>query len=956
MTILPLLVTFITPAAGNADPTVFVAPGGRDTNHGTRARPFATLQRAEEEVRKGARTVIVRGGTYMLAKSFELGKEDSGSTWQAAPGEMVRLVGGRTIPDSALHPVADAAILSRLDPAARPNVREVDLRALGVTEMPQFPVAYHGAPPGPELFAGDQRMRIAAWPNTGWATIARIVDSGSRPRDGDKRGLPGTFEYSGDRPSRWNTAEGVWLQGYWCYDWYDEVIQAAAIDPAKKTIRLAAPHVYGIQQGNPSPRRWRALNVLEELDTPGEFVIDRVKGRLYFWSPEGQSAVGSRQSAGQDRAFRISTLDAPLVVVRDANSVTLRGFVVEAGLDNGIEVIGGESCRIDACEVRNLRRVGIKVSGGRRHVVSGCKIHHTGQGGLVLAGGDRKTLQPAGHRAEGNEIWRFSEHQLTSAYGLTLEGVGNRASHNSIHDAPHQAIFIGGNDHVFEYNEVYRVCTETDDCGALYKGRNPSCRGNVISYNYWHDIGSPMGHGNAAIYFDDGDGGDIVLANLFVRCGDPGRGSFGTVFSHGGHGIKAENNIFVDCKRALGSAPWDDARWRAALKGAEETFWPQKLLEEVDITKPPYTTRYPELVGFMDPPPGAPRQSFAAKNAFIRCGELSGGNWALGDRYVSQAVDSNFINSAAGDYRLRPDAEICELSGFVRLPFEQMGLPAKRPPTMEPRPKRRLILAEYGSTPNRYVEIGPDGKITWEWKPPSISVIFQILPNGHILLGYGGSPTGVQEIDPKDANRVVWNYVSKCPQVLGCERLPNGNTLVAEQGPCQAVEVNPNGHVVHVTPLTTSEKPYHLQVRNVHKLPNGNILAAHEGEGAVREVDPSGKVVWEYTGVENAGDAQRLKNGNTLISCGTQKRVIEVARDGKIVWQFSAADAPDLNIVWVSSIQPLKNGNLLVGNFLRGHEGVGAHAFEVTRDKKVVWVFSDHALVKSLTTVRAIGE
>ncbi len=166
--------------------------------------------------------------------------------------------------------------------------------------------------------------------------------------------------------------------------------------------------------------------------------------------------------------------------------------------------------------------------------------------------------------------------------------------------------------------------------------------------------------------------------------------------------------------------------------------------------------------------------------------------------------------------------------------------------------------------------------------------------------------------------------------------------------------MDPKGKVVRVTPLTTSEKGYHLQVRNIHKLANGNILAAHEGEGAVREVDPEGKVVWEYTGVENAGDAQRLPGGNTLISCGTQKRVLEVTPDKKIAWEFKASDAPELNITWVSSIQVLPSGNVLVGNFLRNQEGKGAHAFEVTRDKKVVWSWADHKLISSLTTVRAV--
>lgn len=266
--------------------------------------------------------------------------------------------------------------------------------------------------------------------------------------------------------------------------------------------------------------------------------------------------------------------------------------------------------------------------------------------------------------------------------------------------------------------------------------------------------------------------------------------------------------------------------------------------------------------------------------------------------------------------------------------------------------KHRLLYTEYGKGPNRFVELDANGKQVWEYQPPSITVIFHVLPNGNILFGYGGKPTGVREITSR--GETVFNYESKSSQVFGCERLPNGNTLVAEQGPCQAVEVSPKGEIVHVTPLHTKTDGYHLEVRNVHQLSNGNILAAHEGEGAVREVDPNGKVVWEYTGVTNTGEALRLENGNTLIACGTQKRVIEVTPDKKIAWQFTAEDAPELNITWVSSLQRLNNGNLLIGNFLRGQEGKGAHAFEVTRDKKVVWKWDDHSFLTSLTTVRAL--
>jgi len=161
---------------------------------------------------------------------------------------------------------------------------------------------------------------------------------------------------------------------------------------------------------------------------------------------------------------------------------------------------------------------------------------------------------------------------------------------------------------------------------------------------------------------------------------------------------------------------------------------------------------------------------------------------------------------------------------------------------------------------------------------------------------------------------------------------------------------------VSTVSLPTTEKAFHQQLRSLHKLANGHVLAAIEAEGAAREVDPEGKVVWEFAGLANVFDAVRLANGNTLIAGGTQKRVVEVSPVGKVVWELTAQDVPDVNLTWVTSLQVLKNGNYLIGNFLHGQEGKGAHAFEVTREKKLVWTFADHDLVKSATMVRAIDE
>ncbi|MBI2300125.1 MAG: right-handed parallel beta-helix repeat-containing protein, partial [Armatimonadetes bacterium] len=653
---------FCLATAGAAE--LHVALTGNDANPGTAARPLATLEHARDAARQSpGATVTVHRGTWERTASFELTAADSGTTWRAAPGEEVRLSGGRSVPADAWKPVDDPAVLERLDPAARGHVVRTDLKALGIGPLAALPTAFRGAPPVPELFCNDVRCTLARWPNEGWATISKIIEPGSVPRVGDAGKTGGVFEYSGDRPARWRAEAGVWLRGYWCFDWFEETLQVAAIDPAQRRITFAAPTVYGVKQGNPSPRRWYALNLLEELDRPGEYYLDRGAGTLYFWPP---------QAPGRARVV-LSTLNAPVVALQDSSRATLRGFIVEAGLANGIEVTGGSEVKVDACRVRNLRQTGIVVRGGDHHRVAACDIHDTGTGGVVLEGGDRKTLTPAGHEVVNCHIHHYSVHQFTYASAVHLAGVGNLAAHNLIHDAPHMAIGIGGNDMVVEYNVIHDVTTATDDSGALYKGRDPSCRGNVIRYNFWHHIGSPLGHGTAAVYFDDGDGGDQVIGNVFYQCGDPGRGSFGTVFSHGGHDLLAEGNVFIECKRPLGSAPWNDQRWADAMRDPD---WVNKLLKQVDITRPPYTTRYPALVGFMDPQPGVPRVSRAVRNLLVGCGEIKSGNWQVdpAENWIT-TEDPGFVDAAHGDFRFRPDAAVFRhLPAFAPIPFERIGL------------------------------------------------------------------------------------------------------------------------------------------------------------------------------------------------------------------------------------------------------------------------------------------
>ncbi len=668
------LLTLLVLVTATASADFHVAPTGKATNPGTAEAPFATLAQARDAIRalkaadsipEGGLTVWVHAGAYEFVEPLALGAEDSGSpgapiVYRTVKGDTVRFVGGPELPVEAFAAVTDAAIIKRIDPAAKDHLLCVDLAKLGVTALGQIPDVYSDPPAIPELFFNDTRMTLAQWPTEGWAEVAKVIDSGPAPWRKHASDQPGTFEYAGDRPKRWATAPDVWLHGYWCFDWRSQTIKAKSIDTDTRQITFVKPHIYGIGSGNPAPRRYQAINLLEELDAPGEYYIDRAASRLYFWPPKPL----------EDARVVLSTLSAPILELDGVSHVTVQGFTVEACTSTAIRVTDGREARIRACRVRNTGHDGIVVKGGEKHTIEGCEIHDTGQAGIRLEGGDRKTLTPCGHEAVNNHIHHVSRRQRTTAYHAHLRGVGIRLAHNLLHDSPHQSIGIGGNDHIIEFNEIHHISMDSDDCGAFYMGRNPSERGTMIRHNFWHHIGSDFAHGSCAVYFDDGAGGQTVFGNVFYKAAG---GNFGAVFMHGGHDNLVDNNIFIECKAAMRQASWNDARWRKALAGDD---YQNKLVRDIDISKPPYVDRYPALKGFMDYTDG-PRVNYAKRNVVVNCDIFATGNWMCEDNLILDH-DPGFVDAAALNFALKEDSLVySQIRDFQRIPFEKIGIQHK---------------------------------------------------------------------------------------------------------------------------------------------------------------------------------------------------------------------------------------------------------------------------------------
>jgi hypothetical protein len=263
-----------------------------------------------------------------------------------------------------------------------------------------------------------------------------------------------------------------------------------------------------------------------------------------------------------------------------------------------------------------------------------------------------------------------------------------------------------------------------------------------------------------------------------------------------------------------------------------------------------------------------------------------------------------------------------------------------------------------GNDRGKVAIVNAKGEVEWEYPARFDGHDLALLANGNVLLAI--APALIAEVN-RD-KKIVWQYESKPKsgykgrvEVHAFQRLDNGITMIAESGNRRIVEVDREGKIVHEVPLTVDRPDPHRDTRMARKLDIGRYLVCHEGDGKVREYDRDGKVVWSYTldlagrprspghGPEGHGTevygAIRLPNGNTMIAGGNNNRVIEVDREGKIVWSIGHDELPGVRLAWVTTLQLLPSGNLIVGNCHAGPDN--PQLFEVTRDKKVVWSFKD---------------
>jgi len=375
-----------------------------------------------------------------------------------------------------------------------------------------------------------------------------------------------------------------------------------------------------------------------------------------------------------------------------------------------LKIVGGDHNLIVGCVFRNLGNNAVVVDGGNHNGVKSSDLYHLAGCGILLVGGDRMTLTPGNNFVENSHLYRFGRVFRTYAPAIQMKGVGNRLAHNLIHDGPHAGVVFHGNEHVLEYNEIYDIAKETGDVGAFYIGRDWTYRGNIIRYNYFHDLHGPGLHGVRATYLDDFTSGITIFGNVFYRAGR-------AAFIGGGRDNVVENNIFVECNPSVQidarGLSWAHYYFDKSHKNYVNTLWDR--MEAVHYQQPPYSIKYPELLKYASDDPAVPKNNKVIRNISY------GGNfldlydgigfdiitvkdnviadsiilrWSekpdqvkefriyhRGDSLLAEKMKGNkfvdgdpgFVDAEKGDFRLKKDCIVYQL-GFQPIDFDRIGL------------------------------------------------------------------------------------------------------------------------------------------------------------------------------------------------------------------------------------------------------------------------------------------
>jgi hypothetical protein len=501
----------------NPNVDLYVSASARTEGNGTRQTPFQRIERAIEQSKQlkqrtpDARiTIHLLRGIYHLTSPIRITPELSGLTIQGEGASNVSVRGS-----------------TKLQLQWRRYNAQIQVASVPKgTDFDQF-------------FVNDQPQILARYPNY-------------NEQGGHWQGHAADA-YSIERIKTWKHPIGAWIHVMHSGEWGGFHYEITGLNPDGSAILSG-----GYQNNRPSrphPEFRMVENVFEELDSIGEWYLDREKSLLYFYADpkinlktatfEGSALKHLVEIIGDEahpvRNVRIEGIQfahSRRTFMEQYEPLLRSDWTIYRG--GALLMEGTENCSILNNEFVHLGGNVIFVSrynqGAR---IAENHIHESGASGISFVGdpsavrspsfqygkfvsfdqmdkqyGPKSNAFPREIIAENNLIYRIGRVEKQTAGVQIAMAMDITVRHNSIYDVPRAGINIGDGTwggHLIEGNDVFNTVLESGDHGSFNSwGRD----------RYWHPNRSVMDSlaaANPSMPFWDAIHTTIIRNNRF-RC------------------------------------------------------------------------------------------------------------------------------------------------------------------------------------------------------------------------------------------------------------------------------------------------------------------------------------------------------------------------------------------------------------------------------------------------------
>ena len=646
-------------AYGKVNNVIYVSTNGNDSWSGKYSTPNAshsdgpllTLQGAIDIVRnlklkassQNGYTIELREGTYVLDKTIRLFIGDSGTKTSpfiisSYPGEKVVISGSKEIKN--FEKVTDADILGKLDSEVSAHIMQaqITLYPYKTLELNNRDQRFF------ELFYKNSPLDIARFPKK---SFLNIQDVSLTPRDT-------LIFFKESQPEKWSNGTNLYAHGYWARDWDEDFLEVKNINYKDHSVSFESPQAkYGYEKG----QRFYFLNIISAISSPGEYAFNGSSKTVYLYPKEGNKDTSPTYPFVPN-----------LVNLKEISWIEFKNITFEESFSAAIIVNASGHVTFDNCIFRNISSSAIIAKQVSYFELTNSELYNLASGAIELEGGDRKTLTSGNNFIHNNTFYNFSRLIRTHTPAIRIEGVGTTISNNLIYNAPQSAIMVSGNDHIIEFNEIHDVGFETGMGGAIYFWGDQTYLGNVIRYNYFHNITGALSFPFRAIHIDGFVGGVHIIDNIFESCKHG-------ILVEGGSFNTIENNIFTGCERSVTVEKVDFSPGDQLIAFLKANF------KNMSANKTLLENKYPVLAEI-----ATNTKYLPIKNTFIHNISI-GGHWLHTNMKDNSLVTDkeNFISEdkaiiRAKDFEIdRKRLPVFLQSSFPTIPFYKIGLQNQNP-------------------------------------------------------------------------------------------------------------------------------------------------------------------------------------------------------------------------------------------------------------------------------------